>query len=92
MGFIQAAQATLEQYGELTSQTLYTFSQEQIQTGAFTFAEGVFQPEYRYTPETSPDPVVGEGYYTHFVIQYMHGEKVIVWPKEFRQAGLQSKP
>ena len=62
------------------------------QTGEFTFIGGVFQPGYKYTPETIPDPVVGQSYYTHFVVQYMDGEEVIVWPEEFRQADLQTKP
>ena len=90
--FIRVAQATFEQYGELNSQTLYKFGQEKIQTGEFTFTDGVFQPRYKYTPETIPDPVVGKGYYTHFVVLYMEGEKVIVWPEEFRQADLETKP
>lgn len=90
--FIRVAQATYEQYGELNSQTLYRFGQEKIQTGEFTFTGGVFQPGYKYTPETIPDPVVGTGYYTHFVVQYMDGGKVIVWPEEFRQADVQIKP
>jgi branched-chain amino acid transport system substrate-binding protein len=90
--FIRVAQATFEQDGELNSQTLYRFGQEKIQTGEFTFTGGVFQSGYKYTPETVPDPVVGKGYYTHFVVQYMDGGKKIVWPKEFRQADLQIKP
>jgi len=90
--FIRVGQATLEQYGELNSQTLYRFGQEKIQTGEFTFTDGIVQPNYKYTPDTVPDPVVGIGYFSFYVLQYMDGEKVVVWPKGFRQADLQIKP
>jgi branched-chain amino acid transport system substrate-binding protein len=35
---------------------------------------------YVYTPETAPDPVVGEGYYTFPVLQYFDGEGKIIFP------------
>jgi branched-chain amino acid transport system substrate-binding protein len=90
--FIRVAQATWEQYGELNSQTLYRFGQEKIQTGEFTFTDGIVQPRYKYTPETVPDPVAGKGHFTYFVLQYMDGLKVVIWPEEYRQADLQIKP
>jgi len=90
--FIQTAQATLEEYGELNSQTLYQFGQEKIKTGEFAFTDGIIQPMYKYTPETVPDPVVGEGNFTYFVLQYMDGEKAVVWPQEYRQINLHIKP
>jgi branched-chain amino acid transport system substrate-binding protein len=90
--FIRVAQATFEQHGELNSQTLYRFGQEKIQTGEFTFTDGIVQPRYKYTPETVPDPVVGKGHFTYFVLQYVDGKKVVIWPEEFRQADLQIRP
>ncbi len=48
--FIQVAQATLEQHGELNSQTLYKFGQEKIQSGQFTFSDGIVQPPIQIHP------------------------------------------
>ncbi len=86
--FIEVAEATHEQYGELNSETLYKFGQEQIQTGKFIYTGGATQPAYKYMLDTVPDPVVAKGYYTNFVVQYIDGKKVIVWPDEFKQADL----
>ncbi len=90
--FIKIAQATYDQYGELSKDTLYKFGQEKVQTGEFTYTDGIVMAEYKYTPETVPDPVIGKGYYTFPVLQYMDGEGLVIWPDEWKVADLQIKP
>jgi branched-chain amino acid transport system substrate-binding protein len=81
----------LKEYGELNKETLYKFGQEKIQTGEFTYTAGIVMKEYKYTSETAPDPVVGEGFYTFPVLQYMDGEGKVVWPDVWKVADLQFK-
>ena len=78
--FIGVAQATYQQKGTLSSETLYEFAQEEIWTGQWSYTDGVVMEEYKYTPETIPDPVVGAGYYTSPVVQYFDGEGKIIFP------------
>ncbi|OQX64961.1 MAG: hypothetical protein B5M51_02115 [Anaerolinea sp. 4484_236] len=90
--FIQIAKATYDQYGELNSETLYEFGKEKVQSGQFSYADGVLMPEYKYTPETVPDPIVGIEYYVFPVLQYINGEGVVIWPEEWKEADFQVKP
>jgi len=90
--FIQIAQATYEQYGVLDKETLYKFGQEKVQTGQFTYTDGLVMTEYKYTDETAPDPIVGKGYYTFPVLQYMNGKGQVIWPDEWKVAEIETKP
>ncbi len=90
--FIQIAQAAYEQYGELNSEILYKFSQETVQTGQLSYSDGILMSEYKYTPETVPDPVVGLEYYVFPVLQYMDGEGAVIWPEEWKETDFQTKP
>ncbi len=90
--FIKIAQATYAQYGQLNKDTLYKFGQEKVQTGEFTYTDGIIMAEYKYTAETSPDPVVGKGYFTFPVLQYMNGEGQVIWPDEWKTTDLKIKP
>jgi len=81
--FIAVAQATYEEKGELSSETLYEFVQESIWTGKWSFKDGIMMQEYKYTEETIPDPVVGNGYYMFPILQYFDGEGKIVYPTEW---------
>lgn len=90
--FIQVAQATYDQYGELNSENLYEFGKDKVQTGQLTYTDGILMPEYKYTPETVPDPVVGIEYYVFPVLQYMDGEGIVIWPEEWKEADFQVRP
>lgn len=90
--FIKVAQAAIDQYGELSKDSLHKIGQEQVQTGQLTYTDGIVMSEYKYTPETAPDPVIGEGYYTFPVLQYMDGESHVIWPDNWKEADLQVKP
>ena len=90
--FIQVAQHALEEHGELTSDTVYSWAKENLQTGAWSYTDGIVMDEYKYTPETLPDPVVGKGYYMFPVRQYFDGEGEIIYPPEWAEQELQPKP
>jgi branched-chain amino acid transport system substrate-binding protein len=90
--FIQIARATYEQYGVLDKETLYKFGQEEVQTGQFTYTDGLVMTEYKYTDDTAPDPIVGKGYYTFPVLQYMDGKGQVIWPDEWKVAELETRP
>ena len=90
--FIQVAEHALAQYGELSSETIYLWARENLQTGAWSYTDGIVMNEYKYTAETLPDPVVGEGYYLFPVRQYFDGEGKIIYPPEWAEAKLQARP
>jgi len=86
--FIRMAQAALDKYGELNSETLYEFGQQELSAGNFTFTEGIMMEEYKYTADSVPDPVVGEGFFIFPVVQYFQGEGSIIWPERWQEAEL----
>jgi branched-chain amino acid transport system substrate-binding protein len=90
--FIQVAEHALTEYGELSSETIYRWASENLQTGAWSYTGGIVMEAYRYTPQTLPDPVVGAGYYMFPVRQYFDGEGKIVYPPEWAEQELQPKP
>jgi branched-chain amino acid transport system substrate-binding protein len=89
--FIQVAEHALEKHGELSSETVYEWARENLQTGEWAYTDGIVMERYQYTPETLPDPVVGPGYYVFPVLQYVGGEGKIVYPSEWAEEGLRVK-
>ena len=87
--FIKVLQTTQEKYGALTRENLVKCAEEEVMTGKLTFKDGILIEEYKYTPETFPDPVVGKGAYIFPVIQYFKGKANIVWPEEWKTADIQ---
>lgn len=81
--WIQIAQAVYDETGELNSEDLYQFVREKVWTGEWSYTDGIVMQEYKYTPDTIPDPVVGKGYYTFPVLQYFDGEGKVIWPEEW---------
>ncbi len=90
--FIQVAQHALDEHGELTSETIHTWAKENLQTGQWSYSDGIVMEAYKYTPETMPDPVVGKGYYMFPVRQYVDGEGKIIYPPEWAEQELQTRP
>ena len=86
--FIKLLEATLAEYGELNSETIYTFGREKLWTGEFTYTDGIIMPMYKFTPETIPDPVIGKEGFIFPIIQYFGGEGKIVWPLDWAEATL----
>ncbi len=72
--FISVAKAVCREAGELTSESIYNFVKDNVWTGDWAYTEGIVMSRYEYTPETTPDPVVGKGYYIFPVLQYFDGE------------------
>jgi len=87
--FIELAKATIEEYGELSSETLYKFGKEKLWTGEFTYTDGVIMPRYRFSMESFPDPVVGKEDFLFPIIQYFGGESVVLWPLDWATAELE---
>jgi branched-chain amino acid transport system substrate-binding protein len=81
--FIAVAQAVIDEYGDLTSETIYNFVKNKVWTGEWTYTDGIVMSEYKYTPETIPDPVVGKGYYIFPVLQYFDGEGKVIYPPDW---------
>jgi branched-chain amino acid transport system substrate-binding protein len=90
--FIAIAGQALEAYGELSSETVYRWTRDNLQTGQWSYTDGIVMEEYRYAPETLPDPVVGKGYYLFPVRQYLDGVGKIVYPPAWAEQALQGKP
>jgi branched-chain amino acid transport system substrate-binding protein len=89
--FIQVAQQVYESTGELSKETLADFAKNEIQTGSWSYTDGIVMEEYKYTPETVPDPIVGKGYYIFPVLQYFDGEGKVVYPPEWAEQTLAPK-
>ena len=70
--FLQIAQAVYDEHGELSSELIQDFVENQVWTGQWTMTDGIVMVEYKYTEETTPDPVVGPGFYTFPVLQYSY--------------------
>jgi branched-chain amino acid transport system substrate-binding protein len=90
--FIEIAQVVIDEAGELTSETLADFALNKMQTGEYSFTGGIVMDEYKYTAETVPDPVVGDGYFIFPVLQYFDGEPTVVFPTDWADQDLQIKP
>ncbi|MBD3305753.1 ABC transporter substrate-binding protein [candidate division KSB3 bacterium] len=90
--FIAVAQAALEEYGELSSESIYNFVKDNVWTGKWTYTDGIVMNEYAASPETYPDPVVGKGYYIFPVLQYFDGVGKIIFPPEWAEQQLRPKP
>ncbi len=90
--FIQVAEQALTKYGELSSDTIYRWARENLQTGDWSYTDGIVMEEYKYTADSLPDPVVGEGYYLFPVRQYFDGIGKIIYPPEWAEATLQARP
>lgn len=92
--FIKILNRTLEKYGELNKVNIHKIFVEEIHTGKLTFnkADGaLIMNEYRYTPESVPDPVIGKDAYYFPVIQYTDGKGSIVFPDDWKEKDFKAK-
>lgn len=92
--FLEVLKQTYADFdGELSSENVYKTVQDKVWTGELTFSTedgAIVMAKYDFS--NPPDPIVGKGYYTFPVLQYMDGESVTIWPPEFQQGELQAKP
>ena len=70
MMLLEIMDAVYQENGELTPELIQQFVEENVWTGEWTLTDGIVMVEYKYTEETTPDPVVGPGFYTFPVLQY----------------------
>jgi branched-chain amino acid transport system substrate-binding protein len=90
--FIAMANEVYKQTGTLTSDSIYNFVKDNIWTGKWTYKGGIVMNEYKYMPDTIPDPVVGKGEYIFPVLQYSKGVGQIIYPPEWAVQKLTPKP
>jgi branched-chain amino acid transport system substrate-binding protein len=90
--FIKVANRTIEKYGGLTRDSFYKVCMEEVNTGKLTLKEGVTMPEYRYTPETLPEPVVAPDGWTFYGAQLFGGKQTFVWPPSVAEAQIVLPP
>lgn len=91
--FIKVLQTTYDDFGELSSENVYQTVKDKVWTGELTFTAedgAIVMSEYDFSQP--PDPIVGKGYYTFPVLQYMDGDSITIWPPEFQEADIQAKP
>jgi branched-chain amino acid transport system substrate-binding protein len=81
--WLAMANDAYEKYGELTSESIYQFIQEELHTGNWAYTDGIVMSNYSTTPDDVPDPVVGQGYYIFPVLQYFDGEGMVIYPSEW---------
>ena len=85
---------TYERDGKLDKASIHKTMVEEVNTGKLTYTEAdgaIIMKEYKYTPETMPDPVVGPANYFFPVIQYKNGKGSIIFPKAWATKKLELK-
>ncbi len=85
---IKVLEATQKDYGSITTENLFKEGQEKVMTGKLTYTEGILMKEYKYTPETWPDPVIDQDHYMFPVVQYFGGKPNVIWPDAYKNADL----
>jgi branched-chain amino acid transport system substrate-binding protein len=87
--FIKVLQTTYDDFGELSSETVYQTVQDKVWTGdmVFTAEDGaIVMQEYNFSDP--PDPIIGGDYYTFPVLQYMDGDQVYIFPPSIAESDL----
>jgi branched-chain amino acid transport system substrate-binding protein len=91
---IKVLQRTLERDGKLDKESVYKTMVDEVNTGKLTFkkADGaLIMNEYRYFPETLPDPDLSKDGYFFPVIQYKAGQGAIVYPDDWKTKEFEGK-
>lgn len=87
--FIKILQQTLADQGSLTSAAIFKEGQDKVWTGKLTYTDGLLMKEYKFTPASLPDMVVGKGAFVFPVIQYFGGAGKTMWPDEIKEQDMQ---
>ena len=90
--FIKVLQQALQDTGELTSDSIFKTGKDKMWTTQLTLTDGLLMEEYKFTPETLPDMVVGQGAFVFPVIQYFGGVGKTIWPEEIKEQDMQVPP
>ena len=92
--FIKIAERAIEKHGELTSKTLLNVIKDEVMTGKLTYGwddGGVIMKEYRYTPETYPDPQTDAEHWFMPVVQFKSGKQFAVFPESVKMKEFELK-
>lgn len=89
---IKILRKTYQLFGEINSETIQKVNHYLVRTGDLTYTDGILMKEYKYTPESSPDPVVGKNFYIYPVIQYHGGEGTVIWPQAWAEGEFEIPP
>ncbi|SDO88999.1 ABC transporter substrate-binding protein [Desulforhopalus singaporensis] len=86
--FIKVANRVLEKHGNLDRASFQDVLVTEVNTGKITYSKkdgAIIMQEYKYTPESMPDPVVAQDYFYFPVIQYFKGKGQIVFPDQWKE-------
>ncbi len=89
---IKILRKTYQLYGELNSENIQKVNHNLVRTGDLTYTEGILMKEYKYTPDTVPDPKVAKDFYIYPVIQYHGGEGTVIWPQDWAEGEFEIPP
>jgi branched-chain amino acid transport system substrate-binding protein len=92
--FIKILERTNELHGKLDKQTIHKTMLEEVNTGKLTYGKkdgAIIMNEYKYTPETMPDMVVGPDAYFFPILQYKAGKGHIIFPEDWKQKDFELK-
>lgn len=88
--WIEMAKGAIEQSGSLTSESLFKFIKDNVETGKWSYKNGIVMKEYKWGEDT-PDPVIGADYYTFPVLQYFDGAAKIIYPADWAEQDIKFK-
>jgi branched-chain amino acid transport system substrate-binding protein len=90
---IAAMQRSLDEYGDITSDTMYKVGVNEVKTGKLTSKDGVVFQQLAYSLDSWPAPIVGAEYYSVNLIQYHNGTTDnVIWPVATATSTLQPIP
>lgn len=90
--FIKVLQQALQDNGELTSESIFKTGKEKLWTGQLTLTDGILMKGYKFSAESLPDMVVGQGAFVFPVIQYFDGVGKTIWPQELKEQDMKAPP
>ena len=92
---IKVLERTLAKHGELNKEKIHEVLVSEVLTGQLTYTEkdgAVTMKAYRYTPESTPDPVVGPDGFFFPVLQYdKEGVGHIIYPPDVANSAFKVK-
>jgi len=92
--FIKILNRAYEVHGKLDKETIHNIMVEEVNTGKLTYSKAdgaIIMNEYKYTPETMPDMVVGPEAYFFPILQYKAGKGYIIFPEDWKQKDFEMK-
>lgn len=92
--FIKLLQRTNELYGKLDKETIHKTMVDEMNTGKLTYGRkdgAIIMNEYKYIPETLPDPIVASDAYFFPILQYKDGQGYIIYPDAWKVKDFEMK-